>query len=92
MDEDPFRCLRCGALAAIDAPGMLTLGIKGRPIDAAAPRCRCDGDRWVRAGTTSEYYMYSRRADVCRIGDHIDARARPYRLVPRGRTMTTIRA
>src|SRR5438552_1387123 len=79
----PFRCLRCGALAEIDAPGMLTLGVKHRPIDATAPQCHCGSTRWVRAGTFSEYYMYSRRNDVCRFGDHIDARAKQFRLVPR---------
>jgi hypothetical protein len=83
MDDDPFRCLACGGLSAIDAPGALTLGVKDRPGEATAPKCVCGGRSWVRAGTTTEYYLYSRRPDVCRVGDHIDARARSYQLVPR---------
>ena len=79
----PFRCLSCGALAEIDAPGMLTLGVKGRPIDATAPTCPCGRKRWVRADTMTEYYMWRRRPDVCTIGNHVDARARMVRLVPR---------
>jgi hypothetical protein len=81
--EGPFRCLRCGGLGEIDAPGMLTLGIKGRPIDATAPSCPCGGRRWVRAYTMSEYYLWRRRPEVCYVGNHVDARTRKISLVPR---------
>jgi hypothetical protein len=83
-EEEPFRCLRCGSLLAIDAPGMLTLGMKNRPIDAAAPSCACGGRRWVRANSFTEHYMFWRRSDVCRIGGHVDPRTRHFHLVPRG--------
>lgn len=78
-----FRCLGCGLAAEIEAPtGTLTLGIKQRPLDARAPTCLCGGKRWARVDSMTEFYSYSRRDDVCRVGDHIDSRARPRRLSP----------
>lgn len=79
-----FRCISCGSIGLLSAPaGTLTLGIKSRPIDANAPQCSCGATSWVLLGSTTEFYYYSSRDDVCRIGDHVDARARPFKLYPR---------
>ena len=76
--------MACGVVALVEAPtGTLTLGLKRRPIDEAAPHCPCGARSWVLVGSTTEYYRYSRREDVCRIGDHVDSRARTFRLYPR---------
>jgi hypothetical protein len=84
-----FRCLRCGVVGEMDvAEGILTLGIKHRPEDALAPTCACGNRTWVRVGSMTEYYRYSRREDVCRVGDHIDPRARVHRLLPRAQSPT----
>ncbi len=78
-----FRCTGCGKAAEIAAPdGTLTLGRKGRPIDKDAPSCVCGAKSWVLCGSMTEFYAYGVRADVCAFGDHVDARAEPYTLVP----------
>ena len=79
-----FRCLSCTAISELDAPeGTLTLGMKARPQDAAAPNCPCGAKAWVLVGSMTEFYRYTGRGDTCRVGDHHDPRARPYRLLPR---------
>jgi hypothetical protein len=78
-----FRCTGCGGVAKLDAPdGTLTLGRKGRPIDAKAPTCPCGTRSWVLCGSMTEFYAYTGRADVCRFGEHVDARVQSYTLVP----------
>jgi len=88
-EQVEFRCLGCGVVCEIDvAKGILTLGIKHRPDDADAPACTCGNRTWVRVGSMTEYYRYARREDVCRVGDHIDPRARVHRLLPRAQLPT----
>jgi hypothetical protein len=78
-----FRCTGCGSVAEIEAPdGTLTLGRKNRPIDERAPTCPCGSRSWVLCGSTTEFYAYTGRADVCRFGEHVDARVQSYTLVP----------
>lgn len=78
-----FRCAVCGSVAELDAPdGTLTLGRKGRPIDQQAPVCLCGAKNWVLCGSMTEFYAYTGRADVCRFGEHVDARVKQYTLVP----------
>ena len=90
-DVVAFRCLRCGGICDVVIPHSklgsyiaLTLGM-GRthavPIDE--PTCPCGGTRWVRVGSTTEFYRWHVRADVCRIGNHVDPRTRAYELRPR---------
>ena len=79
-----FRCTGCGSVAEIAAPaGTLSLGRKGRPIDQQAPHCACSARSWVLCGSMTEFYAYTGRADVCRFGEHVDARVVTYTLVPR---------
>ncbi len=79
-----FRCTGCGSVAEIEAPdGTLTLGRKSRPIDNQAPSCICGTKSWVLCGSFTEFYGYTGRADVCRFGEHVDARVKMYTLVPK---------
>jgi hypothetical protein len=79
-----FRCLGCGALADFgEVPhGVLTfLASRGRP---GPPCAQCAGFDYVRCGTMTEYYRWTRRDDVCRVGGHVHPRVQRYTLVPRG--------
>ena len=82
-----FRCLRCGAICEVTIPGTyfaITLGMgRTHPVPIEHPTCLCGGTRWVRVGTTTEAYRWHFRSDVCRIGDHRDARTQAYELRPR---------
>ncbi len=77
-----FRCTGCGSVAEIAVPeGVLSLGRKSRPIDKQAPSCICGAKSWVLCGSMTEFYAYTGRGDVCRFGEHVDARVQQYTLV-----------
>jgi hypothetical protein len=79
-----FRCLGCGAVADLDVrDGILRLG-DGKPNKPPPPTCSaCDRASWVRCGSMTEYYLYSQRTTVCRIGDHVATETRAYVCYPR---------
>ena len=82
-----FRCTGCGTVVAIEVPTdfwVIKLTSQPHPQKPSSPACPGCGRRyWIRCGSVSEFYVYSQRADVCRVGDHIDSRARRYVLKPR---------
>lgn len=81
--ECKFRCLGCGAVANLaNVPdGVLTfLASSGRP---GPPCAQCGGRDYVRCGTMTEYYRWSRRDDVCHVGDHVHPQVQQYTLISR---------
>ena len=80
-----FRCIACGILADFgEVPEQITtfFATRNRP----GPACRkCGNVNYVRCGTMTEFYHWTRRDDVCQVGDHVARRLRSYRLMPRDR-------
>ena len=70
-----FRCLSCGAVKNLDFPeGRLHV----RPDRDGEHPCTCGGLQWVQVGSTTEYYRFWSRADVCRPGAHVAQGVREY--------------
>lgn len=78
-----FRCLSCGGLADLgDVPEKITTFLVSR--DRPGPPCvNCGGQNWVRCGTTTEFYRWTVRADVCAVGGHATSETTEYTLLPR---------
>lgn len=75
-----FRCCRCGATRLIDGvdPGFLWVR---ESRGATGPACeRCGAIVWVRMFSTTEFYAFWSRADVCRVGEHVAQGVRTYRM------------
>lgn len=72
-----FRCVGCGFVQEIDADdGRIRLN---RPTDPPVSCGRCARTRtWVLAGSTTEFYEFWRRTDVCRVGEHVAVETREY--------------
>src|SRR6185503_16218173 len=78
-----FRCLSCGALADLgDVPSSVTTFLVSRRRPGP-PCAACNGQNWVRCGTTTEFYRWTRREDVCAVGGHVAEDATTYTLTPR---------
>lgn len=82
-----FRCLRCGALADLgDVPKTITTFLVSR--QRPGPPCAiCGNTNWVRCGTTTEFYRWTNRDDVCAVGGHVTSEATDYTLLPRAPAM-----
>jgi hypothetical protein len=78
-----FRCLGCGAVANVgEVPdGVLTFLASRR--SPGPPCAQCGGVDYVRCGTMTEYYRWTRRDDVCQVGGHVHPGVQRYTLVPR---------
>lgn len=74
-----FRCVVCGHLADLGyGSGILEVGRNrgGAPCEA------CGAVAWVQAGSTTEFYRYSRQPWVCEVGMHPAEGVKLFRLVP----------
>lgn len=78
-----FRCLSCGALADLgDVPSKIITFLVSRQ-HPGPPCAACGGQNWVRCGTTTEFYRWTRGEDVCAVGGHVAPDATMYTLLPR---------
>jgi hypothetical protein len=57
---DPYRCTECGDVKELE-PG------EARP---SCPSCAAPPSTWALVGSTTEFYRWLQRSDVCRIGAH----------------------
>ena len=78
-EPTPFRCGGCGYVRELDAErGWITFS-RGRGREG--PACvRCGPTRWVRVGSTTEFYDFWARDDVCRVGEHVAQRVTSHRI------------
>ncbi len=86
-EDVEFRCCRCGRVEVVclrKGYHALRLTKEPHPMKPPAPTCpACGAQSWVRVGSTTEYYAWYRRTDVCRVGNHVDDRAVEHVLHPR---------
>lgn len=84
----PFRCTACGTVAAITVHATKYIATirRGPPhrYKPPAPDCpRCGAGSWVRVGSMTELYAWTRDDDTCQVGGHRDPRTKEYWLTQR---------
>lgn len=79
-DVVPFRCVQCGSVARLPYS---TLVLRAGKERGAVPCETCGAVSWVQVGTTTEFYAWTARAEVCEVGNHTAESVTRFTLVPR---------
>jgi len=76
-----FRCLMCGEVTALRYGFGV---IKARRERGAVPCATCGSVSWVQVGSMTEFYVWSKRPNVCEVGKHTADNVTCYELVSDG--------
>ena len=75
----PYRCTRCGGVERLPFDATR---IRPKKEDGAPSCATCGRTAWVQVGTTTEFYAFWQREDVCRLCEKPAEGVREHRLVP----------
>ncbi|MBI5532861.1 MAG: hypothetical protein HY898_09115 [Deltaproteobacteria bacterium] len=77
-----FRCLMCGEVSKLPYGYGV---IRARRERGAVPCAACGSVAWVQVGSMTEFYVWSKRPNVCEVGKHAADDVATYELVPDGK-------
>ncbi|MBX3125157.1 MAG: hypothetical protein KF718_00490 [Polyangiaceae bacterium] len=80
VEHTRFRCLSCGEVTLLPySSGVLEAG-----MDRGAVPCEaCGWPSWVQVGTMTEYQRWSKRDEICEVGQHAAEGVRRFALLPK---------